>query len=120
MSEVQQYYPGDFYGDMQQTLTWLLSRQGGQSGNWQANVAPTSFPVSSAPGSLLVPTSPALEECGVLSSEALTDFSQTVFENITMIPPAGQPLDTTPGPDGFPVNYGNAGLPAGNLFVPVF
>lgn len=120
MQTVQDYYPGGFYSDMQQTLTWLFARQSGQSGNWEANVGPTSFPVSSTPGSVLVPTSPALEESGILSLEVLTNFSQTVFENITVIPPAGQPLDTSTGPDGFPVNYGVAGLPTGNLFVPAF
>ena len=120
MPTVQDYYPGDFYSDMQQTLTWLLSRQSGQSGNWQANIGPTSFPASSSPGAALLPTSPALQESGLFSSEALTGFPQTVFENITIIPPAAQPLDTSTGPDGFPVNYGAAGLSSGNLFVPAF
>lgn len=120
MPTVQQYYPGDFYGDMRQTLDWLFSRQASQSGNWQAATNPTAFPVSAAPGAPLAATSPALEECGILSIEALSDFEQTVFENIFMVPPAGQPLDTTTGPDGFPVNYSPVGLTAGNLFVPVF
>src|SRR5690348_15050544 len=120
MPTVQQYYPGDFHGDMQQTLAWLFARQSGQFGNWQANTNPTAFPVSAAPGAPLAATSPALEECGILSIEALSDFEQTIFENIVMVPPAGQPLDTTMGPDGFPVNYSTVGLPTGSLFVPVF
>lgn len=120
MPSVQNYYPGDFYSDMQQTLSWLLSRQSGQSGNWQGNVSPTEFPVSSAPGAPLVATIPALAECGLLSFEALSDFNQTAFENITMVPPAGQPFDTTTGPDGFPVNYSPVPLPTGSLFPPAF
>jgi hypothetical protein len=120
MPSVQSYYPGNFYSDLQQTLSWLLSRQSGQASNWQANVNPTEFPISATPGAPLVPTTPALEECGVLSAEALTDFTQVTFENITLIPPAGQPLDTTTGPDGFPVNYSTVTLPTGSLFVPAF
>jgi hypothetical protein len=120
MPTVSNYYPGDFYGDMQQTLAWLLSRQSGQYGNWQANVNPTEFPASSAPGASLIATTPALEECGILSTQQLSNWNQTVFENITLVPPAGQPLDTTTGPDGFPVNYSSVSLPTGSLFVPVF
>lgn len=120
MPSVQDYYPGDFYSDTQQTLSWLFSRQSGQSGNWQANVNPTAFPASSSPGAQLVPTTPALEECGLLSVEDLSDFEQINFENIAMIPPAGQPLDTNSGPDGFPVDYSAVTLPTGSLFVPVF
>ena len=120
MPSVQDYYPGDFYGDAQQTLLWLFSRQSGQSGNWQANVNPTAFPASSAPGAQLIPTSPALEECGLLSVGQLSDFDQINFENLAMIPPAGQPLDTNTGPDGFPVDYSAVTLPTGSLFLPVF
>ena len=120
MASVQQYYPGDFYGDMQETMAWLFARQSSQSGNWQVNANPTAFPVSAAPGAPSAATSPALQECGILSVQALSDFDQTVFENILMVPPAGQPLDTTTGPDGFPVNYSATGLPTGNLFVPAF
>ena len=120
MASVQDYYPGDFYSDTQQTLSWLFSRQSGQSGNWQANVNPTAFPASSAPGAPLIPTSPALEECGIVSVEALSDFDQINFENLAMIPPAGQSLDTNTGPDGFPVNYSTVTLPTGSLFVPAF
>jgi hypothetical protein len=120
MPSVQDYYPGDFYSDTQQTLSWLFSRQSGQSGNWQAKANPTAFPASSAPGAQLIPTSPALEECGLLSAEDLSDFDQTEFENIAMVPAAGQPLDTHTGPDGFPVDYSPVTLPTGSLFVPVF
>ncbi|HUI42097.1 MAG TPA: hypothetical protein VL523_09020 [Terriglobia bacterium] len=120
MPSVRSYYPGDFYGDMEQTLTWLLSRQSGESGNWRANVNPTEFPASSAPGAPLIATTPALEECGVLSADDLSKWSQTIFENITLVPPAGQVLDTTAGPDGFPVNYSSLSLPTGSLFLPAF
>jgi len=119
MPSVRQYYPGDFYGDTQQTLAWLLSRQSGQSGNWQANANPTGFPASAAPGAPRVATMPALAECGILSSAELAGFTQTVFENITLIPPAGQALDTATGPDGYPVNQSTVSLPTGSLFVPV-
>ena len=120
MSSVQDYYPGDFYSDLQETLSWLFSRQSGQSGNWQANVNPTAFPAYSAPGAQLLPTTPALQECGLLSVEELADFGQIDFENIAMIPPAGQPPDTTTGPDGFPVDCSAVTLSTGSLFVPVF
>ncbi|HEV2425890.1 MAG TPA: hypothetical protein VGZ29_13760 [Terriglobia bacterium] len=120
MPSVQDYYPGDFYSDTQQSLAWLFSRQSGQSGNWQANVNPTAFPASSSPGAQLVSTTPMLEECGLQSTEDLSNSEQITFSSIAMVPPAGQPLDTNTGPDGFPVDYSSVTLPTGSLFVPVF
>jgi len=119
---VSDYYPGDFQGDMKATLNWLLSRRAGVAGAWQANANPTEYPVSASPGAPLIATTPALAECGVLSINDLSEppFTQTLIENLAVLPPSGQPLDTTVGPDGFPVNYSPVSLPTGTLFCPPF
>jgi len=119
MPTVAQYYPGDFYGDTAATLAWLYGQQLPTPGIWQANASPTEFPVSAAPGSVLMPTSPALADCGIVSQQQFAGFTQTVVENIAFAPPAGWISDPTLGPDGFPVNYTPLTLPGGNLFNPV-
>ncbi len=124
MANVQQYWPSNFLADMQATLQWLLSRQSGNASGWLANVNPIEFPISSEPGAPLVPAVPPLVECGILLEMPgeinFGDYNQTIFENITTLAPAGQLLDTTTGPDGFPVDFSPMSLPTGSLFCPPF
>jgi hypothetical protein len=125
MARVQDYYPASFFSDMQLTLEWLRSRQQAQNANWEANVLPTGFPATSEPGSVYLPTSPHLLECGIvdlLFAEPLSSnyFDIATFENILVIPPPGQPLDNQGGPDGFPINYSPVTFGGGNMFTPVF
>jgi len=107
MASVKDYYPGDFWGDVQQSLKWLYSRQNASIGGWQASAQPTL-------------TSPALAECGIVSTPNFSTFAETVFENIIIDPPVGVALDGSGGPDGFPVNFSPQGLPTGNIFLNVF
>src|SRR6266568_6496842 len=97
MPSVKEYYPGDFWGDMKQSLAWLYSRQNAPIGGWQGNA-------------LATPTAPQLAECGVVSTADLFSMPQAAVENIVIDPPAGVLPDSSPGPDGFPVNFSPAGL----------
>ena len=119
---VSDYYAGDFQNDMKATLNWLLSRRAGVAGAWQAKANPTEYPAFASAEAPLIATTPALAECGILSINDLSQppFTQTRIENLVMFPPSGQALDTTVGPDGFPVNYSPVSLPTGMLFCPPF
>jgi hypothetical protein len=119
---VSDYYAGDFQSDMKATLNWLLSRRASVAGAWQANANPTEYPASASAGAPLIATTPALAECGILSANDLSEapFTQTLIENLVVLPPSGQAFDTTVGPDGFPVNYSPVSLPTGTLFCPPF
>ncbi|MGH9397162.1 MAG: hypothetical protein ACRD18_09980 [Terriglobia bacterium] len=119
MPNVAKYYPGDFQGDMSQTLAWLYSRQNADVGNWQANALLTSLPVSETPGAAQQPTMPALAECGIISQADFSSLPTALLENIALLPPAGWLFDESLGPDGFPVNFAPVTLPTGNLFAPV-
>ncbi len=107
MPSVAQYYPGDFWGDLKQTLNWIYWRQSGPVGNWQASAAAT-------------PTAAPLAECGIVSSADLSAFATAAVENIVIDAPAGVLPDATPGPDGFPINFSPRGLATGNVFVNTF
>ncbi|HEV2416939.1 MAG TPA: hypothetical protein VGX94_03980, partial [Terriglobia bacterium] len=119
MPSVAKYYPGDFQGDMAQTLAWLYSRQNVDVGNWQANALETSLPVSVTPGAAQQPTTPALVECGIVSQVDFSSLPTSNIENLAMVPPSGWLFDKSLGPDGFPVNFSPVTLPTGNLFAPV-
>src|SRR5574340_810252 len=106
MASVKDYYSGDFWGDVKQSLAWLYSRQNGAIGGWRANA-------------LATPTTPALAECGVVSTPDFSTLAQTPFENIVIDPPAGVLADASAGPDGFPINFSPQGLPTGNVFLNV-
>jgi hypothetical protein len=106
MATVKDYYSGDFWGDVKQSLAWLYSRQNASIGGWQANA-------------LATPTTPALAECGIVSTPDFSALAQTLFENIVIDPPAGVTPDASAGPDGFPINFSPQGLPTGNIFLNV-
>ncbi|MGH9771994.1 MAG: hypothetical protein ACRD4Q_09895, partial [Candidatus Acidiferrales bacterium] len=119
MPSISKYYPGDFQGDMAQTLAWLYSRQNVNTGNWQANALETSLPITQTPGAAQTPTSPALAECGIVSQADFSSLPALTVENIAMAPPAGWLFDESLGPDGFPIDFSPVTLPTGNLFAPV-
>lgn len=62
-----QYYPGDFTSQMEQSLTWLLARQGAPAGAWTAAI--NSELAGFVAAAFVVDAS-------------LDDLPQTVFENI--------------------------------------
>jgi hypothetical protein len=107
MASVSQYYPGNFWSDVAQSLTWIYGRQSPSAGNWQANASPT-------------PTMAAFAECGIVSLASLSGMAQTTIENIIINPPAGVLPDSTAGPGGFPINFSPQGLPSGNIFLNTF
>ncbi|MGH9406334.1 MAG: hypothetical protein ACRD3D_10935 [Terriglobia bacterium] len=119
MPSVSKFYPGDFHGDMAQTLAWLYSRQNADIGNWQANALFTSLPVSQTPGAAQQPTSPALVECGIVSQADFSSLPVGTVENLVMLPPPGWLFDKSLGPDGFPIDFSPLTLPTGNLFSPI-
>ncbi len=119
MPNVAQYYPGDFQGDMAQTLAWLYSRQNANVSGWQASALFTSLPISETPGAAQQPTNPALAECGIVSQVDFSSLPAITVENLVMLPPAGWLFDKSCGPDGFPVDFSPITLPTGNLFAPV-
>ncbi|MGH9770739.1 MAG: hypothetical protein ACRD4Q_03415 [Candidatus Acidiferrales bacterium] len=119
MPNVAKYYPGDFQGDMAQTLVWLYSRQNADVGNWQANALLTSLPASETPGAAQQPTTPAIAECGIVSQADFSSLPAAPIENIVMLPSAGWLFDKSLGPDGFPIDFAPVTLPTGNLFAPV-
>ncbi|HEV2492150.1 MAG TPA: hypothetical protein VG204_03665 [Terriglobia bacterium] len=106
MASVKDYYSGDFWGDVKQSLAWLYSHQNASMGGWQANA-------------LATPTTPALAECGIVSTPDFSTLAQTAFENVVIDPPAGVLPDASAGPDSFPINFSPQGLPTGNIFLNV-
>ena len=121
MPTVSQYYPGDFYGDVAQSLTWLYARQEKLVQGWEANALETGFPATSWPGAPCVPTTPPFIECGIVSQNDLSQFAQTACESIAMAPPGILMLgmDDQVGPDGCPIDLSPIALPWGPLFPPV-
>jgi hypothetical protein len=121
MATVSQYYPGDFYGDVAQSLTWLYAQQEKLVQGWDANALETGFPVTAWPGAPCVPTTPPFIECGIVSQNNLSQFAQTACETIVMIPPTILMLgmDDQLGPDGCPIDLSPIPLPYGPLFSPV-
>jgi hypothetical protein len=121
MPTVSQYYPGNFYGDVAQSLAWLYAQQERLVQGWEANALETGFPVTSQPGAPCVPTTPPFIECGIVTQNDLSQVAQTACESIAMIPPGILMLgmDDQLGPDGCPIDLSPIGLPYGNLFPPV-
>ncbi len=118
MAAVKDFYPGDFWGDIKQSLAWLYSRQNIPIGNWQGNALGTNGRTQATGGTL---TTQQLEECGLVSLADLSTFAQTAVENIVIDPPAGILTDASVGPDGtFPINFSPQGLPQGNILLNTF
>lgn len=107
MPAVSQYYSGDFWGDLKQTLHWIYSQQSGSVGNWRGIAVSTT-------------STPALAECGIVSAADLSTLVQNTAESIVIDPLGAAAPDATTGPDGFPINFSAQGGPAGNLFLNVF
>src|SRR5712692_11421183 len=107
MASVKDYYPGDFWSDVKQTLAWLYARQNAAVTGWQANALATQT------------TSAQFAECSIISTPDFYSFAQTAIENIVIDPPPGIMADNLTGPDGFPINFSPQGLPQGNLLLNV-
>lgn len=108
MAQVRDYYPGDFWLDMKQTLAWLYARQNATVGGWQGNAIAT--PTSSA----------QFAECGIVSVPDFATLAQTAIENIVIDLPVGVTPDLSAGPDLFPINFSPHGLPQGNILLNTF
>jgi hypothetical protein len=121
MPTVAQYYPGDFYGDVAQSLAWLYARQEKLVQGWEANAVETGFPATSWPGAPCVPTTPPFVECGIVSQNDLSKVAQTACESIAVVPPGILMLgaDDQLGPDGCPIDLSPIPLPYGLLFPPL-
>ncbi len=115
MAKVSDYYPGDFWGDVKQTLAWLYSRQSAPVSGWQGNAVAT-------------PPNQATQfvESGIVSTPDISTIPGvagvgfTAIENIVIDPPPGIAPDNSLGPDGFPINFSPQGLPQGNILLNVF
>jgi len=110
MANVKDYYPGDFWNDLKQTLAWIYARQSAAVTGWQGNALATAT------------TSAQFAECGLVSSldfSTLIGQGQTAMENIVIDPPGGVLTDNAAGPDGFPINFSPQGLPQGNILLNV-
>jgi hypothetical protein len=105
--QVRDYWPGNFWSEVKQTLAWLLARQNAPVGNWQGNALPTAG-------------TQRFWQCGIVSTADFSTFNQAAIENIVFDPPVGLSEDSSPGPDGFPINFSPEGLPGGNLFLNTF
>jgi len=125
MASVSQYWPGNFWQAMNQSLAWLYGRQSGPAGNWLANAlftqGATSSPNTSQPSSGLI-------ECGVssltnfltgvtVSGVQQAPFAMSPLESIVATLPPGLLPDNQLGPDGYPVNESGLALAWGNLLV---
>ncbi len=108
MAKVSDYYPGDFWGDVKQTLAWIYSRQNAPIAGWQGNALATPT------------TSAQFAECGIVSTPDFSIFAQTALENIVIDLPVGVLPDASIGPDGFPINFSPQGLPQGNILLNTF
>lgn len=105
---VKDFWPGDFQRDFAQTLAWLIDRQNAPAGNWQANALATG-------------TTPAMWQCGIVSSADFSNCTQAAIENIVFDVPPGVVEDSiSAGPDGFPINYSPVVLPGGQIFLNTF
>lgn len=108
MAQIKDYYPGDFWGDVKQTLLWLYSRQNAPVGGWQGNALPTAT------------ASAQFAECGIVSTPGFSTLAQKAVENIVIDPPVGVTPDSSPGPDTFPINFSPHALPTGNILLNAF
>ncbi len=125
MPTVSQYWPGNFWQAMNQSLAWLYGRQSSPAGNWLANALLTQGATSSA-----VTDEPAsgLVECGIssmtnfltgltVSGAQESSFAMSPIESIVAALPPGLLADNQLGPDGYPVNESGVALAWGNLLV---
>jgi hypothetical protein len=125
MPNVSNYWPGDFWQAMNQSLAWLYGRQSSPAGNWLGNALLTQGAASTA-----VAEEPAsgLVECGLssminyltgltVSGAQESPFAMSQIESIVAALPPGLWADNQLGPDGFPVNESGQALPWGNLLV---
>jgi hypothetical protein len=125
MPSISQYWPGNFWQAMNQSLAWLYGRQSSPAGNWLGNAlltqGATSTPVTQPPASGLV-------ECGfssqinfltglTVSGAQEASFAMAQVESIAAAIPPGLWPDNQLGPDGYPVNESGQALPWGNLLV---
>lgn len=123
MPQVSQYWPSGFWPQMNRCLLWLLSRQSGSIGNWQANAVytqgATSYAQTPAATSGLVQCGIASQTNfanGVMASGAQgSPFPQYQIENIVFALPPGLFADNLLGPDGYPINESPQPLPWGTL-----
>lgn len=123
MAQVSQYWPSDFWPDMNTSLLYLLARQSGPIGNWLGNAlytqGATSYPETPAASSGLVEcgiNSQTNFETSVMASGAQgSPFPQELIENVSLVLPAGLYADDQLGPDGYPINESPQALPWGNL-----
>ncbi len=118
MAQVSDYYPGDFWGDVKQTLAWLYARQNGPIQGWQGNAVATQITTA---------YNKKFAQCGIASTPPLLPsptgagtFGVGAIENIVIDPPVGVLVDSTVGPDGFPINFSPLGLPQGNILLNTF
>ncbi len=125
MPNVSQYWPGNFWQAMNQSLAWLYGRQSSPAGNWLANALLTGG-ASSATAAEEPAT--GLVECGLVSQinflTGLTvsgaqesPLAMSPIESIVAAIPPGLMADNQLGPDGYPVNESGQALPWGNLLV---
>ncbi len=114
MAQVSDYYPGDFWSDVKQTLAWLYARQNAPVTGWQGNAVATQITTA---------YNKKFAQCGIVSTPdlaAITSTAQSQIENIVIDPPVGITPDNSIGPDGFPINFSPLGLPQGNILLNTF
>ena len=125
MPNVSNYWPGNFWHAMNQSLAWLYGRQSSPAGNWLGDAlltqGATSVAVTEEPASGLV-------ECGLssqinfltgltVSGAQETPLAMSQIESIVAAMPPGLWADNQLGPDGYPVNESGLAFPWGNLLV---
>jgi hypothetical protein len=125
MPTVSQYWLGDFWPAMNQSLAWLYGRQSSPAGNWLGNALLTQGATS---GAVTEEPASGLVECGfgsminfltglTVSGAQETPFAMSQIESIVAALPPGLWADNQLGPDGYPVNESGQALPWGNLLV---
>lgn len=125
MPNVSNYWPANYWQQMNAALAWLYSRQNAFAGNWLANALFTQG--AQANTQTMEPAS-GLLECGVSSlANFLTGLTaggaqgapipMQQIESICTLLPSGLMPDSLLGPDGYPINESGQALPWGNLLV---
>jgi hypothetical protein len=125
MPNVSQYWPGNFWQAMNQSLAWLYGRQSSPAGNWLGNAVLTQGAGGTA---ITVEPTTGLVECGIssqvnfltgltVSGAQETAMAMTQIESIVAAMPPGLWADNQLGPDGYPINESGQALPWGNLLV---
>lgn len=125
MPNVSQYWPGNLWQAMNQSLAWLYGRQSSPAGNWLGDAlltqGATSLAIAQEPTSGLV-------ECGLTSQTNFltgltmsgaqgTSFAMSQIESLVATLPPGLWADNQLGATGYPVNESGQALPWGNLLV---